>query len=237
MKKDNFCNKSIKDMWNASMLEGARYTLINDIPYCESKVPVHIPKKLICYSDACDIYKKRIRKEPNFHINAYIHFYIYDQFFDGSRKGIFANPKHALDVIRHFDGIITPDVSTFCDFPDSTKRESTKKMRAFGYWVSSHNIAVINNVRWGTEETWEYCFDGIPYNGIVAIGTVASGINRIVNRPLFEDGLLEMVDILNPKIIIVYGSAKNKVLQNLKKRGITIIEFKSKTNEFFEKRR
>lgn len=51
-------------------------------------------------------------------------------------------------------------------------------MLSFGRWISQFGIPVINNVRWGTEETWEYCFDGIPYNSIVAIGTVASGINK-----------------------------------------------------------
>ena len=103
--------KGLKDMWNAKMLEGAEFTLENDIPYCRSIVPVSILRKLISYSDACRICKEN--KNKDFHINAYIHFYLYDQFFDGSRKGIFANPERALDIIRHFDGIITPDCSTF----------------------------------------------------------------------------------------------------------------------------
>jgi hypothetical protein len=29
------------------------------------------------------------------------------------------------------------------------------------YWCYTQKIPVINNARWGTEETWEYCFDGI----------------------------------------------------------------------------
>lgn len=103
--------------------------------------------------------------------------------------------------------MITADFSTNADFPDPIKRYNTYRMRAFGFWLGSQGISVINNVRWGTEETWDYCFDGIPYNSIVSIGTVASGINKLENRPDFEAGLLKMVEVLNPHTIVIYGSA------------------------------
>lgn len=103
-------------------------------------------------------------------------------------------------------------------------------MRTFGYWLYKNNIPIINNVRWGTEETWEYCFDGIPQNSIVSIGTVASGINKLVNRPIFEIGLFKMVEQLNPHTIIIYGSSNYSFFEKLKESGITIISFPSKTS-------
>lgn len=36
------------------------------------------------------------------------------------------------------------------------------RMRAYGYWLGKNGIPVINNIRWGTPETFEYCFEGIP---------------------------------------------------------------------------
>ena len=104
-------------------------------------------------------------------------------------------------------------------------------------WLGSLGISVINNVRWGTEETWEYCFDGIPYNSIVAIGTVASGIKKLDNRPDFETGLFKMVEVLNPLTIIVYGSANYNCFKKLSDMGIQIISFPSDTSLAFESKK
>ena len=98
-------------------------------------------------------------------------------------------------------------------------------MRLFGCFLINNGINVINNVRWGTEETWDYFFDGIPYNSIVAIGTVASGIHKLENRPLFETGLFKMVELLNSKTIIVYGSANYDCFKYLFDKGKEIIPF------------
>jgi len=95
-------------------------------------------------------------------------------------------------------------------------------------------ICVINNVRWNTAETWKYCFDGIPYGSVVAIGTVASGIHKLENRPDFEVGLFKMVDIVNPSAIIVYGSSNYSFFERLKNRGIEIISFPSSTSLAFK---
>ena len=81
-------------------------------------------------------------------------------------------------------------------------------MRAFGYWYGQkHGGSVINNVRWGTEETFSYCFDGIEKNSIVAIGSVASKLRDPENQQLFEVGFLKMLEVLEPQKIIFYGTA------------------------------
>ena len=103
-----------------------------------------------------------------------------------------------------------------------------------GRWFGVNEISVINNVRWGTEETWEYCFDGIPYNSIVSIGTVASGIKKLENRPGFEKGLFKMVECLNPHTIIVYGSANYDCFRTLADNGIRIVSFPSDTSLAFK---
>ncbi len=224
------------DMWNAFMVAGASFTIGSDIPLCPCAA-TEIPQKLISYVEAKHLHKEKNKTEPDYHVDATIHFYIDDQKFDGPRKGIWADPFGALEIIRHFSGIITPDFSTNFDFPDPQKRFNTYRMRAFGRWVGINDIPVINNVRWGTEETWEYCFDGIPYNSMVAIGTVASGLRKTSNRDIFEAGLYKMVEYINPHSIIVYGSANYKCFQNLKKKGINIISFSSDTSLAFSSRK
>ena len=56
-----------------------------------------------------------------------------------------------------------------------------------------------------TEETWSYCFNGIPTNSVVAIGTVGGSPRKLVDRKRFEAGLYKMVEVLRPHTIIVYA--------------------------------
>ena len=151
--------KGVQDTWNAFMVDGASFTA-NDIPILigSSKIPVG----LIPYDEAKTIYNKRIKNEPDFKDNRFVHFYIDDQKFDGKKNSIWTFPKEALRILNHFAGIITPDFSTYCDFPYPIKLINTFRMRSFGFWISKQGIEVINNVRWGTPETYHYCFDGIP---------------------------------------------------------------------------
>ena len=222
MYQKNKIRKGCKDIWNAYMTENALYTK-NDIPLCPTSAK-EIPVGLIAYSE--------IKQAPQ--TECFVHFYIDDYKFDGKR-GIWNKPDTALEKLKKYAGVITPDFSTYQDMPEPIKIYNTFRSRAFGYWLTTQGIAVINNVRWGTPETYRYCFDGIPKNSIVAIGTVASGLNNNVNKRVFEDGLFEMVKRLEPHTIIIYGSAKLKCLDNLRDRGIKIISFPSKTALAFER--
>ena len=96
--------------------------------------------------------------------------------------------------------------------------------------MNTLGIPVINNVRWGTYETWNYCFSGIPKGSTVVIGSVGSGIRTLNNRPLFEEGLKRMISVLSPVRIIVYGSANYSFFHELKDTGIEIVSIPSKTS-------
>ncbi len=218
-----------KDIWNAFMVKGASFDVGSDMPICISTNDV-TPKSLISYEDAKAIYRKEmLKRNKNFYIDSFIHFYIDDHKFDGKRSSIWTFPSKALKIIRHFAGIITPDFSIYTDFPDPLKRFNVYRMRAYGCWMNLLGIPVINNVRWGTYETWGYCFAGIPKGNTVCIGSVASGIKKINNRPIFIEGLKKMISVVEPKTIIVYGSSNYPFIQELLERGIEIISIPSKT--------
>ena len=141
----------LKDVWNAFMLNGAAFTG-NDIPLCPTTAE-QLPSDIITWDEAKAIYKKhRIKKEFNFKHDAFVCWYMDDYKFD-SPRGIWHDYNFALKVFRHFAGVITPDFSTYQDFPEPIKLYNTYRMRAFGYWLGKNGIAVINNVRWGTSET------------------------------------------------------------------------------------
>lgn len=226
--------KGCKDIWNAFMVRGATFTE-NDIPCCPTTAYT-LPDTVISYDEAKQIHKKTLRNgQTNYFINSFIHFWIDDYKFDGIRTGIWAMPFKALTIIKHFSGIITPDFSTNSDYPEPIKKYNTYRMRAFGFWISNQNIPVINNVRWGTEETWSYCWDGIPQNSIIAIGAAASGLKKSINRPLFEVGLQETVKQLRPSAIIIYGAPNYPIFDTLRKQNIVIKTFHSKMDLAFSK--
>ena len=234
MLNENIIRNGCKDSWNAFMCNGADFSK-NDIPFCPTTAEI-VPKDIKTWEEAKQIYKREVAKDKDFYCNAFICFYIDDYKFDGER-GIWTRYNFALKVIKHFAGVITPDFSTYQDFPFPLKIYNTYRMRAYGYWLGRNGIAVINNVRWGTEESYQYCFDGIPKNSIVAIGTVGGSPRKLDDRARFEDGLFKMVEVLQPHTIIVYGSANYSCFENLRERGIRIVSFKSCTAAFYDRRR
>ena len=224
--------KGCKDIWNAFMAEGALFSP-HDIPFCPTTVTV-LPRGIVTWEEAKAIYKKNNSINKNFLYDAFVCFYIDDYKFDGPR-GIWHDAKHALSVLCHFAGVITPDFSTYQDFPEPLKIYATYRMRLMGYWLGRNGLAVINNVRWGTEETYNYCFEGIPRNSVVCIGTVGGSPRKYVDRDRFENGLREMVRVLQPHTIIVYGSANYPCFDDLKDQSIKIMAFPSQTSAAFER--
>jgi len=206
--------KGCKDIWNAFMLKGARFD-VGDIPFCDSTGD--IPHKIVAY----DLTKSYPDKD------CYVHFYIDDQKFDGP-NGIWHKPYEALNRLKQYKGVITPDFSTYQDMPDPIKRYNTYRMRAFGYWLNQNGVKIINNVRFGSPETYDYCFSGIPKNSIICIGTIGC-VKRKKDWYRLEQGLDELIRRLSPKILLVYGSVPEKLFKKISESGIIIKEYLSQT--------
>ena len=221
--------RGIVDMWNAFMLKDAIFSE-NDMPLCPTTATTP-PKSLISWREAKTIHKREMRRGcKNYHVDAFVHFYLDDQHFDGIRSSIWLFPKKAIDILYHFEGLIAPDFSTCADFPDPLKRWNFYRMNAFGYWAGKCGLQVISNARWGYSNTWVYCWDSICEGDMIAIGTVASDLSRLENRELFEMGIRELIRQKHPSLIIVYGSAKYKVFDEAREQGCQIIAFPSETS-------
>lgn len=122
-------------------------------------------------------------------------------------ENIWSNPQEALKKFKRCGGVITPDFSTYQDMPVALKIYNTYRMRAFGHWLGKQGLQVINNVRWGTSETYKYCFDGIEQNSIVCVSTVGC-IKDEKDELRFSRGLSTMIQYINPRHILVYSFEK-----------------------------
>lgn len=221
--------RNLKDIWNAFMVKEAVFSE-NDIPICPTTSDT-IPKRLVSYREAKTIFNSRKKTEPDFHEGAFVHFYLDDQVFDGEKTGIWTHPKKAYEVLRHFEGIIVPDFSTYPDFPEPLKRWNYYRMYAFGHWYGTLcRKNVIVQARWDDEDSFSYCFDGIREGDMVAIGTVASGLREKESGERFERGLKELIRRKRPSALLVYGGTDSPIFRELEKEGMRIIRFRSKTD-------
>ena len=226
----------LSDMWNAFMFEKATFSE-NDIPFCPTTA-TRIPENLIGYDKAKTIHNKMIREnQTDYHISAFVHFYIDDSKFDGKKTSFWLYPDKVLEITSHFDGIIVPDTSTYADFPDPLKRWNYFRMNGFGFWAGLKGYKVISNVRWNTPDTWKYCFDGNPRNSMLCLGTVASNLKYKVTYNQFAAGLMKMYEVLTPHTLIVYGSSNYPCFDELRSLGVNIVTFKSDTCVYYEGRK
>lgn len=235
---ENIPRKNCHDIWwNAFMVRGVKFCKEYDIPFCPTTAKEK-PKNIITYSEAKNIYRKELAKgNKDFTFDAFVGFYEDDQNFDGT-GGIWFKWKYALRIFPHFAGIISPDFSTNRDFPFFLRGWNTYRMRALGYWYGTIlGYEVINNVRWNTEESWKWCFLGIPKNSIVCVGTVASNLKNVGHRPYFENGIREMIRVLQPKTILVVGSARYPIFDEIRAMGIEVVPYMSRTNAAFQAKR
>ena len=225
----------VNDIWNSSLYDGASWTDL-DNPAVSSTAQT-VPSSVIPWHEAKRIHKRNVAKGfRDYHVGAFIHCYIDDQKFDGAREGIWKQWKFFYEVAGHFDGILGVDFSTNADFPEPVKRIQFHKMRVIEHGAIQRGIPTIVNARWGTQETWSYCFDALPERGMLSIGVVGSGLNNIENRPMFDAGLKMLVELKSPRILIVVGSASYPIFDEIRTQGVSVAQFDGETCRHFKER-
>ncbi len=149
--------------------------------------------------------------------NQWVHFYIDDYRFEC----LWNRPERYLNQLRSFAGVITPDFSVFTYLPEAMQIWNTYRNRALAYWLQSHGIPIIPNVRWGLEESYDYCFDGIAKGSTVAVSTNGC-LRSKENREWFRRGLCAMVRRLEPAAIVNYGSLSKDLYDAVFAQGIPV---------------
>lgn len=118
----------------------------------------------------------------------------------------------------------TLDNSLYVDSPLTVQIANTYRSRAIGHYYQSRGYYVIPNVRWGDERSYTTCelpekfaFLGLPKNSIVSIGTYGCCKSAEKQRQL-RNGLIAMLNELEPEIVLVYGAMPDKVFKGLMDR-------------------
>lgn len=154
--------------------------------------------------------------------NQFIHFYLDDKKF----KCIYENPHRYINWFKRFAGIIGFDFSIHAECPMYKQIENFGKSRELSFWFSKQGIPVIPNVRWGLEETYGWCFDGLPENSTLAVSTLGCSRNRL-DRQMFVNGLWTMIERLKPRTIVVYGTKSQRMFPPLLVMNTNLAFFES----------
>lgn len=137
--------------------------------------------------------------------NYIAHFYYDDYKFISAWR----EPDKYLDRLKKFKAVVSPDFSLYTDFPRALQILSCYRRQWCGAFWQSQGIDVIPDVVWGDEKSFEYCFDGIPKGGTVAVSTVGVANDKQWNdkeSDMFRAGYNEMLKRLEPTTILFYGT-------------------------------
>lgn len=208
--KLNKLRKGCKDVFNAFLVELARYAGIFEFPVI--KPTYDIPNKLVAFSKCIS--------SNNY--DAWVHFYEDDYLFER----LWRSPKKYLEVLKRYNGVILPDFSLYRDMPFVMQLWNIYRSRAIGCWLQTNGIKVIPNLRYGDARTYKYCCDGIAKGCVIAVGTHGTIKNK-KDREYFTAGLDVVVKRLKPIAIIVYGSAPDHIFSAYKEQGIKVYQFDS----------
>ena len=203
----------------AYLVEGAHYTETWEFPILK---PCHeIPEDLIPFS--------KTKWETN--LNQFVHFYEEDN----KILPFCRNPRSYFPRISQFKGSIGCDFSVYRDMPFSQQIGQTLRNRALTFWLQSHGISVIPNVRFGDERSYKFCFNGIPQNSVISIGTHGCTKKKDDIFYLIK-GVIETIKQLKPEAILFYCAVKKDIELVLITEKVPYRIFRSDTAIFFKKK-
>lgn len=160
-----------------------------NIPMVEYQ-PIVGGVKLIACSDT------KSREEHNRECG--VHFFVDDYRFEH----IYDYPHRSLRKLSQYKFLLTPDYSLYADMPLWRQIENVAKNRWCGAYWQAHGLTVYPTVSWGLAPTYDFCFDGVEKNAVVAVGMI--GCKR--NKLMFMRGYDAMLERLEPQAIICFGS-------------------------------
>lgn len=210
MSKQNSSRNGCKDVFRSFLVKTAVYDHPLEIP--RLKPELRKPHKLVTFS-------KALRSTDH---DAWVHFYEDDVVFER----LWNKPNKYLPILKRFAGVITPDFSVYRDMPLVMQQWNIYRSRAIGHWLQENGIAVIPNVRFSDERTYELSCAGICMHGTIAVGS--HGCIKLLNeRAYFKNGLEYVVNTLRPETLIVYGTTPDEIFAQYREMGIEILQFDS----------
>jgi hypothetical protein len=163
------------------------------VPVLNRLDTLNIPGELIAFDD---------RKRSTDPRNSGIHFYRNDNKF----ASVLKNPLVWVNAFMDFGYVLTPDISLGDDMPPWMRQQITCLSRAVGVIWQQRGLNVIPSLRWRCNEDLPFVTAGISLGGTIAVSNYGFR-SELSERIIFRSGLEEVLEILRPEKVLLYGSA------------------------------
>lgn len=151
-----------------------------------------------------------------------VHFFLDDYQFNR----LWTMIDRYIPILKKFRCVLSPDFSMYTDFPKAIQIYNHYRKHWCAAYMQERGITVIPTISWSTPDSFEWCFDGEPVGGCVAVSSVGCLVSA-ESKKLFVDGYMEMVRRLHPEKIIFYGSVPGECTGNI----VRIKAFREKFKE------
>ena len=200
----------IDDGFRADLVSKAFFDGIFEIPIIKKPEKIVIPEGIVPFS---------LRKRDREH-KCFVCFYEHDIRFSDCLSAA----DNYVEELSEYLGIISPDCSLYIDMPLCLQIANVYMNRAIGHYFQSKGMYVVPNIRWGDERTFttielpeKVAFLGAPKHSIVSVGTYGC-VKSKEAKYYFREGLIAMLDELEPEVVLVYGSMPRQIFEGLENR-------------------
>lgn len=129
-----------------------------------------------------------------------VHFFLDDYLFER----VWRDPSRYMMFLRQFPAVMSPDFSMFADYPKAVNvYNHWRKHQLAAYW-QRNGVTVIPSVSWVGPDSWEWCFDGEPKGGVVAVSSIGTQ-KSVQAKEMFIAGYMAMLNRLQPEKVIFFG--------------------------------
>lgn len=160
---------------------------------------------------------------------SFIHFFLPDHYIER----VWNNLDHYETIFGMYKGIVQPDHSIYTDMPRAMQIWQHYRRNWMAQYFQSKGISVIPAPCWSDEESFNWCFEGMPKGSALCISSVGCVKSPYV-RIAFNLGLEETLRQLEPSQLIIYGVCDDDMRNRIS--GIPYIniesEQKQRTNKF-----
>ena len=200
----------VDEGFRVSLIETAFFDGKFEIPHIDAPKKLIVPDGMIPFS----------RRNRSVSYRDFVCFYEHDANF----RDILTRTEDFVDDLKRFPGIVSPDCSLYIDAPLCVQISGIYLNRAIGYYLGQQGIYVVPNIRWGDERTYtdsflgeKVAFQGVDKHSIVSIGTYGQ-IHTAEAKRYFREGLMAMLDELEPEVVLVYGAMPDAIFHGLQER-------------------
>lgn len=127
------------------------------------------------------------------------HFFTEDKAFER----VWNNAELYVEMLKNFKAVCSPDFSAWGSMPLALQIYQVYRNRAIAYYLWQRGVEIIPTVSWCGEDSYDWIFDGLPQNSVLAVST--NGCHRRESREAYRKGFHEMVKRLHPVKVVSVG--------------------------------